>query len=428
MEIAEYAFLTLRGKNRPEHGTSFYVLLIVLLHVFMGCTQREDTSTRSYFILAQDEKKIFVPVILNDSINVKLGFDTGSTYSFYHALITLDSSIFAAHQSLVSDSMPTISKTGSAWNINSGYETFTYKTRQKLKLGGTDFIYDGIDVMNWKKYMSKDCDGLFNIPKNDTTHIWELNFENNYMEIYSANNFAMPADCYIAPFIRPDDFPFCIHIPLQIRFKDNNTLTINQNFFIDTGATRDIVLLCNAKETEFLNRRKDAEWIRDLNSYIRYYTVEATLFDHFKVDSLRIYTIDYQNKIGYTNYIVGLNFLKRFNVFFDMKNKQLGLQPIENFQRWVSPFYERFHYSTFKTREGKYIVNQLGDYEGNYYKAAGLRMRDEIVSIDRIPYGKITWAMKDSLKKRETLTLEIIRSGKPLTLSVKVDHNEPKGD
>lgn len=33
-------------------------------------------------------------------------------------------------------------------------------------------------------------------------------------------------------------------------------------------------------------------------------------------------------------YIIGLNFLKRSNIFFDMKNKELGLQSIEIFNGW----------------------------------------------------------------------------------------------
>lgn len=256
----------------------FWCCAILLIIVFCNCTQKKDISNRSYFITAQDEKKVFVPVMLNDSINVKLGFDTGFSFGYYYMLVTLDTSVFATHQSLFLDSMPTVSKTGSAWNNKSGYEAFTYKTRPKLKIGNTDFIYDGIEVMNWKKYMSKDSDGLFNIPKDDTTHIWELNFQHNYMEIHSADDFTIPVNSYITPLGGCGDYPFFVDIPLRIRFRDNDTLTIDQKFYIDTGSTRDIVLLCNAKETEFLNRRRDAEWIENLDSYIRYYTVEANLF------------------------------------------------------------------------------------------------------------------------------------------------------
>lgn len=144
------------------------------------------------------------------------------------------------------------------------------------------------------------------------------------------------------------------------------------------------------------------------------------------MDSVRIYTNDQQNCPGF--YIIDNNFLKRFNVFFDMKNRQLGLQPIQNFERLINPLFGRFHYSTLKTRESKYIVNKLGNYEGNYYKTAGLRMKDEIVAINGIPYGEVTREIRDSLEKQDTLTLEIIRNGKPLTLSVPIDHNEPKGD
>lgn len=268
-------------------------------------------------------------------------------------------------------------------------------------------------------------DGIFNIPKSDTTHIWELNFENNYMEIHSANDFTLPSDCYVTPLIGPEDHPFMIDLPLQIEFLDLDILTLNKKFLINTGAGWDIVLF-NGKVAELINNRDDAVWLEFLNSYVRYYTVRAKLYNSFTMDSVRIYTNDQQSCPGF--YIIGNNFLKRFNVFFDMKNRQLGLQPIQNFERLVNPLFGRFHYSTLKTRDGKYIVNKLGDYEENYYKSAGLRIRDEIVAIDGIPYGEITRKIRYSLEKQDFLTLDIKRSGKPLTLSVKIDHHEPKGD
>ncbi|EXZ22777.1 hypothetical protein M086_3476, partial [Bacteroides fragilis str. S13 L11] len=46
--------------------------------------------------------------------------------------------------------------------------------------------------MNWKWYMNSSSEGMFNIPPNDTMHVWELNFEHNYMEIHLAQNYRMP--------------------------------------------------------------------------------------------------------------------------------------------------------------------------------------------------------------------------------------------
>lgn len=405
-----------------------YFSTLVLACTFSSCAQKSDMFNRIYFTFYPEERKVIVPVQLNDSVNVQLIFDTGFGLGYYDMSIILDSTILAAHPSLSLDSVPTIIKIGSAWNRNSDQQTLICNSKLKLKIGDIDFAYTSMRVTNWRRHMNNNLsDGMFNIPRNDTTHIWELNFENNYMEVHTANDFAMPEDCFMAPLVG-ESVPFYIDLPLQVQFADDDTLTINRRFFIDTGAAWDIVLLCNAPELEFLNKREDAVWIQFLNDYIRHYTVKATLFDSFKMDSVRVYTIDYKNGIGFTNYIIGLNFLKRFNLFFDMKNKQLGLQPIPNFQRLVNPLFERFHYSTQKTKDGRFIVNRLGDYDANYYKTAGLRVRDEIVTINGVPYREVTREMADEFKKRDTVTLDIIRKGKLLSLTVKIDPNEPKGD
>lgn len=405
---------------------NFFWGVFLFCFVNCNCSQKSDTSNRVYFTFHPEDRKVIVPVQLNDSVDMKLVFDTGMGDGYTDQTIVMDSTIFITYPNLFVDCESKLSGLGCGWNTTYHGGAIKYKVNQKLKVGNVDLNCTSVRVANWKRFLNNNfSDGVFNIPKSDTTHIWEFNFENNYMEIHSANDFAIPADCYTTPLCAYEDYPFFVDLPLRLEFTDHDTLTLNKRFLIDTGAAWDIVLL-NVRDTKFLSNRDDAVWLEYLDSYIRYNTVSVGLCNGFEMDSVRIYTFD--NQVDVECFMLGLNFLKRFNVFFDMKNKLFGLQPIQNFERLVNPLFERFHYSTFKTREGKYIVNQLRDYEGNYYKAAGLRMRDEIVSIDRIPYGKITWAMKDSLKKQETLTLEIIRSGKPLTLSVKVDHNEPKGD
>ena len=144
-------------------------------------------------------------------------------------------------------------------------------------------------------------------------------------------------------------------------------------------------------------------WLSNLGRYVRYYTATATLFDGLKMDSLRIYTLDYKNQVHHP-YLIGLNFLKRFNCFFDMKNRRLGLQPLRRFKRRINPLYCRFHYSTQKNKEGRFIVDCVGDYKENYYKTAGLKVGDEIVSIQGFPYGEITLETANLLRLQFAVT------------------------
>lgn len=283
---------------------------------------------------------------------------------------------------------------------------------------------------NWKDYYrSYDVDGMFNIPKNDTTHVWEFNFEHNYLEIHTATGFKMPEDCFVTPLITDNKspYPFNIQLPLNIKCDNGDTLTLNRTFMIDAGMPWDIALLSKAEELPFFNKKQNAVWTAFLGSYYRHYNVNAIMNSRLKIDSLRVYTFDLPMGIS-ANYLIGLNFIKRFNIFFDLKNRQFGLQPIKNYQRIINSLYRRFHYSTQRNSNGKFIVTFVADYKENYYKTAGLQKGDEIVAVDGKPYKDISRDERRNFYTKDKLVFEIIRKGKPLKIIMKVDQNEKQGD
>ena len=406
------------------------LLIFILLGVLCCCRkqQQEDTSNRSYFAFDLTDRKLVIPVQLNDSVMVKLLFDTGAGTEYYYDLVTLDSDVLSANPSLPLNHIWFKAPFSTAWSKRREPSICYDSMQLKLRFGRTDIVYSSICAVSYKKYMNSTVtEGIFNIPQSDTTHVWELNFENNYMEVHPADNYIFPKDCMIFPLEASKTNPFYVTLPLRLCFSDKDTLVIHQKFLIDTGLPRDIVLSSEACGLEYLNQREDAIWLQDLDRYIRYYTATTILFDDFTMDSLRVYTLDYKNRLPHP-YLIGLNFLKRFNVFFDMKNRHLGLQPIPNFQRLVNPLYKRFHYSAQKGRDGKFIVDCVADYRENYYKTAGLQVGDEIVSMNGVLYGEITEEIAQRLRKLDTLVVNIVRNGKPQTLYVGVDQNELTGD
>jgi hypothetical protein len=381
---------------------------------FSSCAA--DNPNRVYFKINPHDRKIEVPVQLNDSITANLDFDAGSS-------LILDSTFCAIHPSITLNNSPISKKLeGSSW-ASQHTPSSEYKVGSKIKIGNADLRYDHFKIWNWKSYMSS-SDGMFNIPKEDTTNVWELNFENNYMEIHPAVSFKMPENCFVVPMVSPYDI--IIQLPLKIKCADGDTLTLNRPFYIDTGMSWDIALMCRAGELPFFNK-KEAVWTECLSTYMRHYTVNAMIFDHLSLDSLRIYTFDYPNGVN-SNYLIGQNFLKRFNVFFDMKNRQVGFQPIKNFQRVVNPGYWRFHYSTYKNSKGRYIVKYVADYKGNYYRTAGLKVGDEIVAVNGKPYKNISYLEEGDFYKQNKLLFDIIRKGRPMKIVVQVDKNEKQGD
>lgn len=406
--------------------TIYFLLIISLLSVCGSCTQtpKKETNTgRVYFTIDPNDRKILLPVVLNDSITANLFFDTGGH-------LVLDSTFCAANPSITAGVTPIgASSRGSAWSKQAVHRLI-YKSTPSFKIGNTNLTDTLMSVFNLKKFMNNPVlDGVFNIPPDDTTHVWELNFEHNYMDIHTAKDFSMPENCFISPMMGGNSRLFfsCIKLPIKIKCADGDTLTLHHPFWIDAGISYDISLIGKTKELDFFNKRKDAVWLSWMSSYLRHYTVDGTLFDDFKMDSLRIYTNDFHSFKG-ASYMIGLNFLKRFNVFFDMKNRQVGLQPIKNFQRVVNPVYRRFHFSYERTPKNTLLVTKVADYKANYYKTAGLREGDEIVTINGKHYKTITHKNHDEFRNQDTLLLDIIRKGNSLKIVVPVNKNESQGD
>ena len=404
-----------------------FVYFVCTVSVLLcSCNTR---SNRTYFTINPEDRKIVLPVQINDSITTSLTFDTGARLG----TLNLDSAFCRQYPDLLNkDSLIESGYSGSTWAeyyIPSSYYSIMFHVR----IGNKNLMYSKAKVYNWKEYFStSDSDGLFNIPENDTMYVWELNFENNYMKIHSAYDFKLPDNCFVAPMVEGKEhpYPFNIKLPIKVKCSNGDTLTLEHTFMIDTGMGWDIVLTRkeNDKEYDFFNDREDAVWTSYLSHYHRYCTVDATLFNKVNMDSLRIYTFDYPNNVG-CDYLIGQNFLKRFNVFFDMKRKVVGFQPIKNFKRIVNPIHQRFHFSYGFTRQGKMMVTGVGDYDNNRFKIAGLKEGDEIVNINGRPCKDFTWLEHRALEvEADTIVYDILRDGNPLKIVVAIDKSEIQGD
>lgn len=317
------------------------ILLSISIYSIYACQQKvEINENKSYFNIDPKDRQIVLSVSLNDSIKARLGFDTGG-------YLILDSSFCATHPDVMHNLIPdTILQSGSGWT-KSTVSSFIYNNAPTVKIGDKKMMYDGVKIYNWKKYMNTtNSEGIINIPYNDSTYVWELNFEHGYMEIHTAYDFKIPQNSFIFPLVKKKEYPSLLYVklPIKVKSSDNTTMTMKRLFMIDTGMAWDMVLMSKAEEFAFFNKQENTVWTKYLRSYHRYCTVDATLSDSFDIDSLRIYTFDNIN-IGPSHYLIGQNFLKRFNVFFDMKHRQLGLQPVSNFRRIINPLHRRFHLS-----------------------------------------------------------------------------------
>ena len=405
------------------------VFLFLQATVLGSCTKiskGNKRDARTYFTIDSLDRKIVLPVLFNDSIVSNLAFDSGASLGAF----IVDSTFCSAHSSILSNLSPdTIAPYGCAWSVLR-MPASMYTIVPTIKVGNSNLIYDKMLVYNWRDYMGgTQSDGLFNIPQNDTVNIWEFNFEHNYMVIHSFQDFIMPKNCILIPFVRGNDKSslFYVNLPLNIRCADGDTLMLAHTYLVDTGMPQDIALMAQASELSFFSKKKNAVWTQAPSGYYSHHNVNVTLFSGIQLDSLRIYIFDQPNQVP-CDYLIGLNFLKRFNVFFDMKSQRLGLQPIKNYERVVNPRKKRFHMSSRMNSHGKIIITKIADYEGNYVKKSGLLEGDEIIAINEIPIKMISLEEDAELSRQDTLIYDIVRQGKSYKIPVVIDKKEVQGD
>jgi hypothetical protein len=335
----------------------------------------------------------------------------------------LDTAFVALHPSLITkDVLASGRFSGNGWEDNGQYtNVYHYHSDKPFRIGNTELKYETINVYEMRKIFGKyeTFDGIFNIPKNDTVNVWEWNFEHNYLEIHNTENFAMPTDCYVFPYERKGYYDYYVKIPVTIAFSDGNFIQITDTFLIDMGAQYDITILPQAKELEFFKQRDDAVWYEFSPGFIRLFKTDIMVFEKYQMDSIVVGTLDTSSNTA-AKYILGLNFVKHFNMYIDRKKRVIGFQPIKNFQR-IYPSNSQFYYYSTINKSGNEIVTMLADYKTNPFIKAGLKVGDEIIAKNGIPIQNITHENRIEFLISDTMNLDILRENDTVRLVVPIN-------
>ena len=299
-----------------------------------------------------------------------------------------------------------------------------------------------MDFGNWgvgnyrKLFNENEVDGMTGIPSADSTKVWGLNFEDNYITIQEADSFEMPKEYMQFPMkvvtYPAEGMTFHVNLPLKVQTSDGDTVTIHRDFFVDTGAWNDIILMSEASELAFFDSKKDAVWIATPYNalYTKNHEVKVSLGE-YEDDSFRVTTYDHKHKTTVSSsYLIGLNFLKHFNVYFDFQRKVMGLKPIPNFERIIDKHARRYHVGfniEIMTKQQRFIVETIADNKENNYYTAGLRVGDEIISANGILWKDITPEQRETLYQGDSIRFNIIRNGRNMEIPVPVNKNEPVG-
>ena len=397
-------------------------MIPILVIIISSCCRNNDTNKIPLFI--ENEKRgIIVPVKFGDIDAQYMLFDSGFPSHF----VMLDSTFCAENPlpvwSVTSDNV--VSNSLIPWEPSNNQvqirKEFFYNPI-RLEILGNHLDYSLFFVQDMSKMLVNFLNGCFGFP-NDSTRIWEFNFEHNYLDIHETDNYEMPTDCFKFPLLKgphnmPTDSPY-IQFPIFIKCSDGDTITINELYLLDTACLNHIVLLSNTNENvlDFFRQRDDATLISNRGNFRSRYNVEATVFDSFKIDSMRIYTDEFADRMAEAG-VIGLNFMKRFNMFFDFKSKQVGFQPANNFERIVSNDYRRFYFSWDFREDKRLYVKKIFDVKNNYYQVAGLRESDEVVAINGIELINLTKEEGKIIQNSRIREMSIIRSGEPLKIIV----------
>ena len=406
-----------------------YASLLSLLILSCGCEADHGKESRGHihFAFHEESPHIIMPVVFQDSIKANLIFDTGCRNC------NLDSSFVSKHPSLVSGKeLLGFGISGSAWNPSSWFPAKVYKGLE-FKLGEYTARYENYSVLDFRTMMGlKDVDGIAGIPPADSTKVWHLDFEHNFIAIHRADSFEMPGGCMTFPlktYIDSDGMLMTANLPLGIKMPGGDTLTLHRDFLIDSGAWSELTFTYEAPEVARINRNKDdAVWLPTPDSkYTRNYAASASLLGT-ELDSFRIQTYDFKTGVTYP-YVLGSNFLKRFNVYLDLQRKVMGLAPLRDFTRVIDKRARRFHfnYDDKAMAEGRWVIKNIADNKENYFYTAGLRKGDELVSMNGIPMKEINMVPREKIFQSEYIVCKLIRDGKTMEITVPVNKNEPVG-
>ena len=375
---------------------------------FLCSCAQEVQKEKIPFTFTLERKLISVPVTIQ-GVTGNFLFDTGASS------LGMDTTFAAKIAPYDSISQLRRTHSGSDFAPRSEWAAINlYTGLLKLEMGSHCFEVEEFRVGDFHKSLQiPEFDGLMGIPDSDTLNVWELNFEENYISIIPADSFQIDEKILTLP-LRLDEYGFTFTtLPVAIRTKQGVEVKSEEEYLIDTGSYTDILFLNNTEEAKKLNTKNDsAYWLHDYH----FWEGEINVCGRVKLDSARVYVYDFP--LSNSKRSLGMNFFKRFNVFFDMKNRLLYLKPIKKkFERikWLKRPWGKFSSSQ---KNGKVIINRICDYKDNPAIMAGFQVGDEIISINGKLNSEYSEEDGKKLSEEEIWNYVVKRDGKLLNLTL----------
>lgn len=376
---------------------------------FLCSCAQEVLKEKIPFTFAPERKLISVPVTIQ-GVEGNLLFDTGA---YFLGLDTTFAAKIAPYDSIRSHREAYF---GSDYAM--GYKSLghIYEGLLKMEIGNRRFGVEKFRVGDFHDFLQiPEFDGVFGPKDFDSLYVFELNFEENYISIIPADSFQIDGKILTLP-LRMNESGFMFTtLPVTICTKQGVEVKSEEEYLIDTGSYADILFLYDTEEAKKLNMQNDsAYWLH----YYHFWEGEINVCNRFKLDSARVYVYDFP--LTNSKRSLGMNFFKRFNVYFDLKNKQLYLKPIK--KKFERIKWKKQPWGDLITvwKDDKLIIDYICDYQDNPAVKAGFRVGDEVISINGIKldseYGEDD---AEKLAQAEIWNHIIKRDGKILNLTLR---------
>lgn len=385
---------------------------LLLILILTGClnhsSKNKDSNAKDSLLVAStlpndafpiqfNDRHIIIRAVMNDSIEITLLLDTGAQVPIF------DSSFIAQNK----DRLCVLTKPAHAIvESPSGLFNITDRITESIKLKAFDENEEfrgALMVANIKK-LNLGTDAIFPAYLFFKDRILMIDLKNHYLRILSQDTLSILKSRYIRFPLKGTQYSyFSISANIFTSKAPDLPVNISGDLQIDLGAPGFLYLFKRQKEvnTTFSTTSKSLK-IKTLafNMTDTVYsealvTDQLHLADTLSFRNARITLLNQFINIDSTQIgLLGNEFLRKFTVIIDYKNKLLYLRPNTEYFAYCRNSNLGMRLSKMPD-QNSYIVNSV--YENTPISVAGIQLGDKILSINGVPTENINVVQMDSI-------------------------------
>jgi len=390
--------------------------ILVLISLILFACNSKNGQKEEQFILPEGA----IPIVYSrhlyiqgkaDSVHGNFVFDTGADNLYYD-------SVFYADNHFVYKSFAHAKLPGAGTRPQ---DVIVILDTVDFSFGKHNYQTSLVPVLKLKQILGDFSDGIIGV-NCFSSGVLEISYTNEYFILHESINSIDVADYRKIPLKMIDNR---YYLPLKIQV--NDTLAIEGIFGLDFGSAGSISITSSAAREFHL----DEAITKKVFYHTKYGGVggESSRYS-FRADKLQIsdivfrdvtmdYSIDKSGAMASDKHfgLLGNKILERFDILIDFKEKNLYLRPNKTI---TEPFLlSRLGFSYVDRNQTLGVWKVTGIYENSSAEKNGLKIDDEIISVNNIPISQIQYeAQNDFFEELSKAELAVKRGDKQLIIKV----------